>query len=411
MRQEDGPVDDIRHLALRRLGDIVAEGMRLPLLVGDIVLAQPVDGVGIAHAPEGAFRGAERGVQGLDEGGGGGVGEDDVDDGAHDLLEVGEQVVEEDEVELGFDVGVLGEVAAGEGFLGAEGGRDAEDVAERGEAGLEVELRGLRQVGGFAVVGEGEERGAAFDLGLHHAGRGDFEAGGRGGLVGGAEGAQDRGADFHDGGGVLAAEHEVPVVEEGLRVSVFGDEGGDGFFVAGGAADDLVVIGVQLAVVGGVLLGRDFPHFAPDLEGGFEGEGHGVVGFNEVTREHALQEAVAVLECYEDDVFLRAEPVDAAGDSYAGAPAFAVVDVFGAGAAAKLDVLGVSFVEANFGGFGEGWVFGELQLLGQFQSLLSLLCLLLFSYGELVAFGLFSFMLLVEVVGLLQCAFRRCVVF
>ncbi len=257
-------------------------------------------------------------------------------------------------------------MAAGERFLGAEGGRDAEDVAEGGEAGFEVELRGLGEVGFFAVVIEFEERGAAFDLRLHHAGRGDFEARGGDGFVGFAKGAQDRGADFHDGGGVLAAEDEVPVVEEGLLVGVFGNEGGDGFFVARGAPDDLVVIGVQLTVVGGVLLGRDFPHFAPDLEGCFEGQGHGVVGFDEVAREHTLQEAVAVLEGYKDNIFLGAEPVDSAGDSHAGAPAFAVVDVFGAGAAAELDELGVPFVEADLGGLGKGWVFGELQLFGDF---------------------------------------------
>lgn len=158
----------------------------------------------------------------------------------------------------------------------------------------------------------------------------------------------------------------MPVVEEGLLVGVFGNEGGDGFFVARGAPDDLVVIGVQLTVVGGVLLGRYFPHFAPDLEGCFEGEGHGVVGFDEVAREHALQEAVTVLEGHKDYVFLGAKPVDSAGDPYAGAPPLAVVDVFGAGAAAELDDLGVPFIEADLSSFGKGWVFGELQLFGDF---------------------------------------------
>lgn len=108
MRQEDRSVDDIRHFTLRRLGDVVAESMRLSFFVRDIVLAQPIDGVGVAHALEGAFWSAEVGVQGGDEGGGGGVREDDVDDGAHDEFEVGEQVVEGDEVELGFDVCVFG---------------------------------------------------------------------------------------------------------------------------------------------------------------------------------------------------------------------------------------------------------------------------------------------------------------
>jgi len=36
------------------------------------------------------------------------VREDDVDDGAHDEFEVGEQVVEVDEVELSFDMRVFG---------------------------------------------------------------------------------------------------------------------------------------------------------------------------------------------------------------------------------------------------------------------------------------------------------------
>ena len=146
--------------------------MRLSFFVRDVVLAQPVDGVGVAHTLKGAFWSAEVGVQGGDEGGGGGVREDDVDDGAHDEFEVGEQVVEGDEVELGFDMRVFGQVVAGERFLGAEGGRDAEDVTEGGEAGFEIELRGLGEVGFLAVVIEFEERGAAFDLRLHHAGWG-----------------------------------------------------------------------------------------------------------------------------------------------------------------------------------------------------------------------------------------------
>ncbi len=62
MRQEDRTIDDIRHLALRRLGDVVAESMGLPFFVRDVVLAQPVDGVGVAHALEGAIRSAEVGV-------------------------------------------------------------------------------------------------------------------------------------------------------------------------------------------------------------------------------------------------------------------------------------------------------------------------------------------------------------
>lgn len=103
-----------------------------------------------------------------------------------------------------------------ERFLGTKGGRDAEDIADGGKAGFEVELRGLREVDFFAVIGELEERGAAFDLRLHHAGQG-FEAAGRYfRFVGFAEGTKEGGADFHYRGRVVATKDEVAVVVEGL---------------------------------------------------------------------------------------------------------------------------------------------------------------------------------------------------
>ena len=74
------------------------------------------------------------------------------------------------------------------GFLGAEGGCNAKDVAEGGEAGFEVELGGLGEISFFAVVIEGEESSAAFDLRLHHTGRRDFEAARRDFFVGLPEG-------------------------------------------------------------------------------------------------------------------------------------------------------------------------------------------------------------------------------
>ena len=75
------------------------------------------------------------------------VGPDVVDGAADHFFEMREELFEGDEGEFGFDVRVLGEVAAGEGFLGAEGFLDAEDVAEGGEAGFEIELGGLGEVG------------------------------------------------------------------------------------------------------------------------------------------------------------------------------------------------------------------------------------------------------------------------
>ena len=108
MRQEDRPVDDIRHLPLRRFGDIVAERVRLAVFVEDVVVAEPIDSVGVRHPHEGAFRGRKVRVQLLDVLGDKRVSHDDIDDAAHDEFEVFEQVVEGDEVELGLDVRVFG---------------------------------------------------------------------------------------------------------------------------------------------------------------------------------------------------------------------------------------------------------------------------------------------------------------
>ena len=188
------------------------------------------------------------------------VSEGVVDDGAHNKFEVDEQVLEGDEVELGFNVCIFGQVTAGERFLGAEGGRDAEDVAERGEAGFEVELRRLRQIRLFAVVIEGEERGTAFNLRLHHAGWRHFETARFELVVRFPKGTEDCGANFYDGGRDFAAEYKMAVVIEGLRVCVWSDAGGDGFFVAGRFANDLEVVGVEFSVVRGMLLWWYLPH-------------------------------------------------------------------------------------------------------------------------------------------------------
>lgn len=52
---------------------------------------------------------------------------------------------------------------------------NAKDVAERGQARLEIELRGLRQVRWLAIVIELEEGSASLDLSLDEAGRGNLE--------------------------------------------------------------------------------------------------------------------------------------------------------------------------------------------------------------------------------------------
>ncbi len=53
--------------------------------------------------------------------------------------------------------------------------RDAEDVSERGDDGLQVELGRLREVRLLAEVVEVEERGAALDLRLHQRRRRHLE--------------------------------------------------------------------------------------------------------------------------------------------------------------------------------------------------------------------------------------------
>lgn len=119
------------------------------------------------------------------------------EDCAHYFFEVGKEVAKSDKVKFGFDVGVFRKVTTGERFFGAEGGRNAENVAEGWNASFEIELRGLGQVSFFAVVVECKEGGAAFHLGLDHAGGCYFQAAWGELVVGFAESAKGGCADFH----------------------------------------------------------------------------------------------------------------------------------------------------------------------------------------------------------------------
>ena len=107
VREENGAVDHVCHFALGGFGDVVPEGVGLSVFVLDVVRDEPVDGVGVAHALEGAFRGGEGGVELFHVAGNYWIGQCELDDTAHDELEVGEQVVEGDEVEFRFDVRVF----------------------------------------------------------------------------------------------------------------------------------------------------------------------------------------------------------------------------------------------------------------------------------------------------------------
>lgn len=68
----------------------------------------------------------------------------------------------------------LRQVSAGAGLLSSVRLSDAEGVSEGRYAGLQVELRGLRQVGLLAKVVEVKQGGAALHLSLHQGRRSDL---------------------------------------------------------------------------------------------------------------------------------------------------------------------------------------------------------------------------------------------
>ena len=73
--------------------------------------------------------------------------EDARDDVGDEVFGELHEAVEVEVGDLGLDHPELGEVAAGLGFFGAEGGAEAVDLAERERGGFDVELAGLREVG------------------------------------------------------------------------------------------------------------------------------------------------------------------------------------------------------------------------------------------------------------------------
>lgn len=358
MGEEDGAVDGVGHLALGGLGNVVAKDVRLVLLVEDgrVLGVEPVNGVAVLHAHKGTLGTGKGWVELLEEGRRLGVAEHAVDDAAHELLEMLEQLVKGDKVELGLDVAVLGQVASGQGLLGAEGLFDAVDVAEAGQDGLEVQLRGLGEVGLLVVVRDLEEGGAALDLGLHQGGRGDLDK--LHVVVGLDERPLDLGAQLHEGGGVVTAQHQVAVVEHGLVPLVLGegDLVGDGLLVAGRFANDLKVVDLQLAAVGRRLTLGNLAHLAVERQRRALRKDEGVVRLGQVTRlQDALQVAVAVNQRDESSLLLLAQAVDATRHLDAGALLVAI---------AQLNVL---VAEANLDGRGQRGVLLQDNLLGSLE--------------------------------------------
>ena len=213
--------------------------------------------------------------------------------------------------DLGLDHPELGEVAAGLGFFGAEGGAEAVDAAERHGRRFDVELAGLGEVGlVVAEVVHLEELGGAFaGVGREDGWIGADEAVGVEVLGGGAH---DGGADAEDGGLARGADPEVAVLHEEVDAGFFELDGVGGF--VGDALGDGDVVDVELEAGGGAGVGADA---AGDDEGGFEGEGLegleyvlGDGGFG----DDALDGAGAVAEDGEEELAGGAEIVEPAAE-------------------------------------------------------------------------------------------------
>lgn len=69
----------------------------------------------------------------------------------------------------------LSQVSACAGLLGTVGLGDTEGVPQSGDAGLQIELRGLGQECILPKVVQGEQCGSALYLGLHQSGGSDLE--------------------------------------------------------------------------------------------------------------------------------------------------------------------------------------------------------------------------------------------
>lgn len=175
--QEDGRANDVRHLALSSLSDVIAnlvvdqdglpslilDGVAISILlrVLDPVIVEPLDSVDVGEAHEGPRGWSEVGVELLNERGRGGAGEEYVNrladlycihsdcqrlpffcgrvaNDAYDLLNVGHEVVEVDECELGLQMGVLAQMAARVAVLRAETLLHTKHISQARKACFEV---------------------------------------------------------------------------------------------------------------------------------------------------------------------------------------------------------------------------------------------------------------------------------
>ena len=218
-----------------------------------------------------------------------------------------EQIVERDKGELRFEMRVLAQMAARVALFRTETLLHTVHIAERRQAGLEVQLRALRQERWLAIVVKLEQRRAALDLCLHHAWRRHFHHARRSKLV--AETLHHCRTYMHHSRGSLATQHEMPVVRLNRRVRVLRNAVRNGIVAARRLADTYPVVDNELVVVRRSLALRQSLDRAVHLDRALERQRQGVVRLNELVLQHTLHVSCAVTQDKEHAVFLRAQAV------------------------------------------------------------------------------------------------------
>ena len=238
--------------------------------------------------------------------------QDALHDGADEALAEGHDFVELDVGGFGLEHPEFGEVAAGLGFFGAEGGAEGVDLAQGHGDGFGIELAALRQVGFLVVdVIHFEKRGGAFAGG----GGEHRRVGERVALAVHefARGADGFGANAQDGGLAGRANPEVALIEQEID-AVFFELDGKGRGV-GDFLNDLDFGDAHFEAARGALLGANF---AGDDDAGFLREtfqrfkGFGIF----FQRADTLDDAGAVAKNREQQFAGFAQVVEPAANRY-----------------------------------------------------------------------------------------------
>jgi len=111
MNKHNGSVDLVGHFPLGSFGDIITVDVGSTVFLVDTVFGEVLDGVSVIESHEGSLWSDKVWVEGLDDLSSDRVGKEVVDDITDDALEVIKQVFECDEDELGFEMGVLGQMS------------------------------------------------------------------------------------------------------------------------------------------------------------------------------------------------------------------------------------------------------------------------------------------------------------